>query len=324
MIKLTDIEACYDRIKEYVSKTRLEKSLYLSEGDSEAYLKLECEQAIVKNFKIRGVLGKLTLLSEEQIKKGFGTISSGNQGVSLAYAAKLLQLGQPHIVAPVTSPKPKIEKMQHFNADIQLMGETFDDANRLGERVFEENGYVKIDAREDPEGLFGPGTIALEILEQLPDVDIVIVPMGSGGHSIACGSYFRQKKPNVKVYAVEAEYSPAIIENLKTGIWTKFYPVEGDVLMQSLIGGAAKHTFDNVKECVDDILVVNDTDVKQAIYELAQNEKVIAEPDSAAVYAAYKRYKELFKGKKTAMVITGGNISKEVFKDIMRDDHLYG
>lgn len=317
MIDIRHIEAAYDRIKDHVSRTRLEKSLYLSEGDSEAYMKLECEQALVKNFKIRGVLGKLTLLTPEQLAKGYGTISSGNQGVSVAYASQLLGLDRPYIVVPETSPKPKIEKMTHFGADIHYFGKTFDEANGMGESIFEEKGMIKIDAREDVEGLYGAGTIGLEILQQLPDIDCLLVPMGSGGNSIANGSYFRQAKPDVKVYAVEAENSPALIENLKTGVWTKFYDAPEDAIMQSLIGGCAKNTFDNAKECLDDVLVVSDDEVRSAIYEMAQNEKVIAEPDSAAVYAAYKRYRHLFEGKKTAMIVTGGNISKDLFRDII-------
>lgn len=320
MIDIKHIEDCYDRIKDYVAKTRLEKSLYLSEGDSEVYMKLECEQPFVKNFKIRGVLGKLTLLTDEQIATGVGTISSGNQGVSLAYGAQLLGIKDPKIIAPTTSPKPKIEKMEYYGADINLMGETFDEANGNGEAVFEEKGWVKIDAREDREGLYGPGTIGLEILEEMPDLDVILIPMGSGGNSIANGSYFRQKKPSVKVYAVEAENSPALIENKEAGRWTKFFNFPKDALMQSLVGGCAKHTYDNSDECIDDVLLVNDEEVRRAVYEMAQNEKVIAEPDSASVYAAYKRYKDLFKGKKTAMIITGGNISKELFQDIIKNE----
>ena len=100
-------------------------------------------------------------------------------------------------------------------------------------------------------------------------------------------------------------------------MWTKFYKAPDDAIMQSLVGGCAKNTFDNAEECLDDILVVSDDEVRRAIYEMAQNEKVIAEPDSAAVYAAYKRYRHLFEGKKTAMIVTGGNISKELFRDII-------
>ncbi|MBR6529766.1 MAG: pyridoxal-phosphate dependent enzyme, partial [Firmicutes bacterium] len=232
MIDIKHIEAAYDRIKDYVAKTRLEKSLYLSEGDTEVYMKLECEQPIVKNFKLRGVLGKITLLSEEQLKKGYGTISSGNQGVSVSYASQILGLDRPYIVVPENTPKPKLEKMEKFGADIHKFGHSFDEANGTGEAIFEEKGMVKIDAREDVEGLYGAGTIGLEVLQQLPDVDCVIIPKGSGGNSIANGSYFRQAKPDVKIYSVEAANSPALTTNLKTGVWTKFFDSPEDALLQ--------------------------------------------------------------------------------------------
>lgn len=317
MINIKDIEAAYERIEKFVMKTRLEKSLYLSEGNTEAYMKLECDQPVVKNFKLRGVLGKLTLLTEEQLKRGYGTISSGNQGVSVAYASQLLNLGRPYIVVPETTPRPKLEKMEKFGADIHFFGRSFDEANGLGESVFEEKNMIKIDAREDQEGLYGTGTIGMEILQQLPDVDIILIPKGSGGDAIANGSYFRQAKPDVKIIAVEAENSPALTTNLKTGVWTKFFSSPDDAIMQSLVGGCAKNTFDNARDCIDDILLVSDEEVRDAIYEMAQNEKVIAEPDSASVYAAFKRYRHMFEGKKTAMIITGGNISKELFKEII-------
>ncbi len=317
MIHLKKIEDCYERIKKHVYKTRLEKSLYLSDGDTEVYMKLECEQPFVKNFKLRGVLGKLTLLNNNDFEKGVGTISSGNQGVSLAYGSKVLGIKDPIIIVPSTTPPPKIEKMKYFGAKIQLMGKTFDEVNKLGESEFEKNGWIKIDAREDADGICGAGSIGIEILDQLPDIDILLLPMGSGGNSIANGSYFKQKKPNVKIYAVEAENSPALIENYENGRWTKFFNFPPDALMQSLVGGCAKHTYDNAKDCVDEVLLVNDHEVRQAVYDMAQNEKVIAEPDSASVYAAYKRYSQKFSGKKTAMIITGGNISKPLFKDIV-------
>ena len=143
MIDIKHIEAAYDRIKDYVARTRLEKSLYLSEGDTEVYMKLECEQPIVKNFKLRGVLGKLTLLTDEQLKNGYGTISSGNQGVSVSYASQLLKLDRPYIVVPENTPKPKLEKMEKFGADIHKFGHSFDEANGTGEAIFEEKGIIK-------------------------------------------------------------------------------------------------------------------------------------------------------------------------------------
>jgi len=147
---------------------------------------------------------------------------------------------------------------------------------------------------------------------------VIIVPMGSGALAVSTASYFKQMKPDVKVYAIEAAYSPALIKNLKNGIWTETFDIttNEEPLLKSLIGGCAKFTFDNA-EVLEDILLVNDEDAKKAVAEIAKKEKAIVEPDSAVVYAAYKNNIELFKGKKTVLIITGGNIDDDLFKEII-------
>lgn len=321
MLELRKIEDSYQRIKSYLKPTRLEESLNLSDEDSKVYLKLENEQAFVKSFKIRGVLSKLTSLTDDEIKNNeITTISSGNQGVSLAYGAKLLGLKSPIIYAPETTPKPKIDKIKYFGAEIVQVGRTFDEANVKADEIIKEKGYIKVDAREDEVGVVGQASIGIEILNAMPDIDAVIVPKGSGGMSIAIASYFKQKKPNVKVYAVEAANSPALTENLRSGVWTRTYDVttEGEALLQSLIGGCARLTFDN-SDVLEDIFLVSDDEAKKAVVEIVKKEKMIVEPDSAVVYAAYKKHSHIFKGKKTALIISGANIDDEVFKNIITE-----
>lgn len=321
MLDLVQIENCYEKIKPYLKETPLEESLYLSDDSTKAYLKLECMQPVVRNFKIRGVLGKLSHLTKEQLEKGIATVSSGNQGVSLAYGAKILGIGSPHIYAPTSTPSPKIHKMEHFGAKLHLVGNDFDEANEIGTEEIRKNGYTFIDAREDPLGIIGASTIGIEILNKIPDIDAVIIPTGSGGDLTANGSYFKQKKPDVKVYSVEMDFSAALKTNIEQGIWTRFFPNDHpDTIIGSLTGGCAKHTFDNFHKVCDDILLVSEEEIRQAIYDMAQDEKIICEPDSAAAYAAFKKYKELFKGKKTALYITGGNISPTVFKSVMEEE----
>lgn len=319
MIKLHKIEGCYEKIKSFLSPTRLEKSIYLSSNESPVYLKLENEQPIVKAFKIRGVLGKLVTLSEEDIKgKEIAAITSGNHGVALAYCAKMLGLKSPIIFAPETAPQPKIDKMKYFGASVIQIGKIYDETHMMADEIISEKGYIKIDSREDELGVVGQGSIAIEIIDQMPNVDAVIVPMGSGGMSIAIASYFKQEKPNVKVYAVEAENSPALVENLKSGIWTETFEVnsDGNPLLKSLVGGCAKLTFENA-EVLEDIFLVSDEDAKIALSEIVKHEKVIVEPDSAVVYAAYKNNAEIFKGKNTVLVISGGNVDDDIFKQII-------
>ena len=321
MLDLIEIEKRYEKIKPYLKETPLEESLYLSDENTKAYLKLECLQPVVRNFKLRGVLGKLSSLTEEQLQKGVATVSSGNQGVSLAYGAKLMGIPSPHIYAPNSTPLPKIHKMKHFGANLHLVGDDFDEANKIGTEEIKNNGYTFIDAREDPDGITGTASIGIEILERVPDTDAVIIPVGSGGDLTSNGSYFKQKKPDVKVYGVEVDFSPALKTNLEENKWTRFFTNDRpDTIIGSLTGGCAKHTFDNYNKVCDGLLIVSEEEIRQAVYEMAQNEKVICEPDSAASYAAYKKYRELFENKKTALYITGANISSEVFDSIMKEN----
>lgn len=318
MVPVEKIEAAYERMSPYLRPTRLEKSLHLSSETSEVYMKLENEQPIVKTFKIRGVLSKLTSLSEKELHNNtMAAISSGNHGVALAYCAQLLGLKSPVIFVPETAPEPKVQKIQSFGGSIRKVGHIYDDTHLIAGQIIAEEGYTLIDAREDEDGVVGQASIGIEILQELPDVDCVLIPMGSGGSCVSNASYFKARKPNVKVYGVEAENSPALIENLKNGAWTEFYNVNDEnPLLKSLIGGVAKYTYDNA-DVLEDILLVNDREAGEAVAEILREEKVVVEPDSAVVYAAYKKYAGLFAGKKTAMVFSGGNIDDSVFKAIV-------
>ena len=320
MIDLPMILASEARIRPYLpAYTNLEKSDYLSQGADEVYLKLENQQHAVKSFKIRGVLSKLTALMEKFPDKKVitTTISSGNQGVCLSYGTQLLGFPSPQVYVPHTTPQPKIDKMKYLGAMIHFVGQSFDEANQLGGELIQKTGYQKVDSREDEEAVCGQGSIGIEILKQLPDVDAVILPMGSGALSIAVGSYFKQTKPSVMVIGVESERSPAMVENLKTGVWTKFYPVEGSPLLKSLVGGVAQLSFHHARSALDHIVLVSDEEAKQAVADLARYEKTICEPDSAAAYAAYQKIRPSLAGKKTALVLTGANIAPDLFKEVI-------
>lgn len=318
MVHAKDVEQAYERINNYIAKTRLEKSVGLSREGSEVYLKMENEQPVVRSYKIRGVLAKLTLL-DPQDKTTLAAISSGNHGVSLCYGATLLGFDPPVIFAPLSTPKPKLEKIQSMGGELHLLGHCFDEANRLGEIALEQGNYRKVDSREDPEGVAGQGTVALEILQQMPDVDILMAPIGSGGLITGCASYLKERYPWVKIIGVEPDYCPAMKENLEQGRWTKFFPFEGDTLLDSLVGGIAHHSFERAKELVDEILLIKDEDVKKGLKELLWKEKVVLEPDSAACYGAYMKYPEMFRGKKTAMILTGANIDGDLFTRLLSE-----
>lgn len=317
LISIHEIEASYQRISPYIRPTRLEKSLYLSDENTEVYLKLESENKVAKSFKLRSALGKLTTLTEEEKSRGVAAVSSGNLGVAVAYACNLLGISNVNIIVPKTTPLSKLDKIRYFNANLILVGDVFDEASILGEEIIRKNGYTCVDAREDPKGLCGAATASLEILKEVPNLDAMLVPLGSGGNLIANSSYMKQVNSKIKMIGVEPDYSPALIKNLEEGQWHKSFEVKGDRLLQALIGGIAKYTYDNAKECIDDVLFVNDEETKRAMISMAQQEKIICEPDSAVVYAAFEKYREKFSGKKIALLITGGNIEKETFRKVM-------
>ena len=320
MIDINIIESSCYRIHQYIRPTRLEKSIHLSAKNTKVYMKMENEQPEVKAFKVRGVLSKLTSLSAAELQKSkLVAISSGNQGVALAYCANLLHLGAPVIYVPTTTPSPKLEKMRHFGAKVVLLGNLYDETHVLAERIIEEEGSIYVDAREDEIGAAGQGSIAAEVREQLPEVENIIVPMGSGGLAIAVASYFKQRDPSVKVYAVEASNSPSLVEFLKANRWQKTFDVltDGEPLLKSLVGGCAKLAFDHA-DVLEDILLVDDDEAARATAEIVKYEKAVVEPDSAVVYAAFQKYRHLFEGTNTAMVFTGGNVDNAVFGSIMQ------
>ncbi len=319
MLKAIDVEKAYQRIKPYITKTRLEKSVLLSDDKTWVYMKMENEQPVVRSYKIRGVLAKLTLLTEEEKKRTTAAISSGNHGVSLCYGTSLLGLRPPVIFAPHTTPKPKQEKIAKLGGELRFVGENFDQANEIGEKLLEEGNFTKVDSREDPLGVTGQGTLALEIMQEVPDLDILMAPISSGGLITACASYLKERYPQVKIIGVEPDYCPAMSENIEKRRWTKFFPFEGETILDSLVGGIAHHSYERASELVDEILFVNDEEVKEALWDLLLKEKVVVEPDSAVCYAALKKYKERFNNKKTAMIITGANVDEDFFIKLLKE-----
>ena len=178
-----EVKQAYERIRPYVRRTPLEESFYLNDGDRRYYFKLESMQR-AKSFKIRGAMNKMLTLTGEEKQKGVATISSGNHGSSVSYAASLLGISNAKVIVPETTPKSKVDKIKYFGADVMLMGSNYDEAHALGMKFIEEKGMTYIDAYyDDPKIYGGQGTIAIEILEQNPDIDTIVVPIGGGGLS---------------------------------------------------------------------------------------------------------------------------------------------
>ena len=313
-----DTKDAYNRIKSYTVKTPLEESFYLGDDNKKYFFKLESFQK-VKSFKIRGALNKMLTLNNEEKKSGVATISSGNHGSSVSYAAKLLGIRNVKIIVPESTPQSKIDKIEYFGGEAILLGKNYDEANSLGMNYILENNLTYIDAYyDDPYIYGGQGTIGIEILEQNPDIDTIVVPIGGGGLITGIAVAAKHIKPDIKIIGVQTEACPALIKSYQHNTFYEEYP-NTDTLCDSLIGGIGKLSYKLAKDYVDEFLIVSENGIAKAVSFMAKQEKFIAEAGSCTTIAAVNEYPEKISGKNIALVISGGNIDGEILTNILRN-----
>lgn len=313
-----DTKDAYNRIKSYTIKTPLEESFYLGDDNKKYFFKLESFQK-VKSFKIRGALNKMLTLNNEEKKSGVATISSGNHGSSVSYAAKLLGIRNVKIIVPESTPQSKIDKIEYFGGEAILLGKNYDEANSLGMNYILENNLTYIDAYyDDPYIYGGQGTIGIEILEQNPDIDTIVVPIGGGGLITGIAVAAKHIKPDIKIIGVQTEACPAMIKSYQHNTFYEEYP-NTDTLCDSLIGGIGKLSYKLAKDYVDEFLIVSENGIAKAVSFMAKQEKFIAEAGSCTTIAAVNEYPEKISGKNIALVISGGNIDGEILTNILRN-----
>ena len=311
-----EVKQAYERISPYIRKTPLEESFYLGDEERKYYFKLESFQR-AKSFKIRGALNKMVTLTEEEREKGVATISSGNHGSSVSYAASLLGIANAKVIVPETTPQSKVDKVKYFGADVMLMGKNYDEAHALGMKYIEENGMTYIDAYyDDPKIYGGQGTIAIEILEQNPDIDTIVVPIGGGGLITGISVAAKAIKPSIRIVGVQTEACPAMIKAYEDGIFYEEYPCE-ESLCDSLIGGIGALSYAMAKDYVDDFIAVSEETIAKAVSFMARDEKYIVEAGSCTTVAAVMDFRERIGGKNITLVLSGGNIDGDVLHRLM-------
>ena len=311
-----EVKQAYERIRPYIRKTPLEQSFYLGDEIRNYFFKLEsCQRA--KSFKIRGALNKMMTLTDEEKQKGVATISSGNHGSSVSYAASLLGIENAKIIVPETTPKSKVDKIKYFGAEVMLMGKNYDEAHARGMAYIEEHGMTYIDAYyDDPKIYGGQGTIAIELLEQNPDLDTIVVPIGGGGLITGIAVAAKAIKPSIRIVGVQTEACPAMIKSYEDGVFYEGYPCE-DSLCDSLIGGIGALSYAMAKDYVDDFIAVSEETIAKAVSFMAREEKYIVEAGSCTTVAAVMDYRERIGGRNIALVLSGGNIDGEVLYRLM-------
>lgn len=304
ILKLEDVVEARSRIKDICVNTKLiYSSEYSRECDNEVYIKPENLQ-ITGAFKLRGALNKICKLSDEKKKKGLIASSAGNHAQGVAYAASKLGI-EATIVMPETTPLIKVQATRNYGANVVLKGSVYDEAYEEAKRLEKENGYTFVHPFDDVDVMAGQGTIALEIIEELKNVDAILVPIGGGGLISGIAVAAKSVKPNIKVIGVQAEGANPMQCSFENG---KLVCAEN---IDTIADGAAvknpgKITFEIIKRYVDDIVTVSDQELMEAVYILMEKHKLVAEATGAMSLAALSRLK--FKGKKVVSVISGGNI----------------
>ena len=316
------------KAKENLSKVLLETHLIYSplfskESGNKVFIKPENLQK-TGSFKIRGAYNKISNLTDAEKKRGVIASSAGNHAQGVAYGAKESGI-KAVIVMPKSTPLIKVESTKQYGAEVILHGDVYDDAYKKAKELEEKEAYVFVHPFNDEDVLDGQGTIALEILEELPETDIILVPIGGGGliSGIACAA--KILKPEIKIIGVEPEGAASAYEAIKENkvVELKEANTIADGTAVKKIGDL---NFEYIKKYVDEIITVSDYELMEAFLLLVEKHKIIAENSGILSVAATKKIKE--KNKKVVSVISGGNIdvlmiSSMINKGLIRRDRIF-
>jgi len=310
-----DIKEAYPIVREVAHHTPLDRSNTFSRmTGGEVYLKLECLQR-TGSFKIRGAYYTISKLKDRIKAKGCVTASAGNHAQGVAYAASSAKV-KATIVMPEFSSAAKIQATLSYGAELVLHGRTYDEAVKRASEICEERKSVFIHSFDDPRVIAGQGTIGLEMLEDLPDLDVIVVPVGGGGLISGVSIALKNLKPNVKIYGVQASGAPSMARSLKKGEIVEL-PAVDTIADGIAIKRPSNLTFGITRELVDDVVVVDDDEITHAIFMLLERCKQVVEPAGAVGLAALLSGKIDVKGKKVGIIISGGNINMSLLARII-------
>jgi len=293
-----------ERLGTVIEKTKLiHSNIFSDESGNEVYIKPENLQR-TGAFKIRGAYNKIAKLTEEEKKRGVIAASAGNHAQGVALAAQKLGI-KAVIVMPKHTPLIKVEATRRYGAEVILTGEVYDEAYEYAKKLQEKEGYTFVHPFNDEDVIEGQGTIALEVLEELPDADIILVPIGGGGLISGIASAAKLKNPLIKIIGVEPEGAASALEARKS-----HHVVELDEANTIADGTAVKKigdiTFDYIEKYVDDIVTVSDYELMAAFLVLVEKHKIVAENSGILAVAGLKKLNVT--GKKIISIISGGNI----------------
>ncbi|MBR3103725.1 MAG: threonine ammonia-lyase [Lachnospiraceae bacterium] len=319
MLTLEAFEEASEIVKEVTLETKLVYSDYLSTlTGNKVYLKPENMQ-FTGAYKVRGAYYKASTLSDEERAKGVITASAGNHAQGVAYAAKKKGM-KATIVMPTTTPLIKVNRTKNFGADVVLYGDVYDEACEKAYQLAEEHGYTFIHPFDDPAVATGQGTIAMEIIKELPLVDVILVPIGGGGLATGVSTLAKLLNPKIKVIGVEPAGAACMKKSLQEG---KVVTLPG---VDTIADGTAVKTpgsviFPYIQQNIDEIITVEDEDLIVSFLDMVENHKMVVENSGLLTVAALKQLD--VKGKKIVAILSGGNMDVITMASVVQQGLIF-
>ena len=324
MLTLDRFEEASEIVKKVTQETKLVYSEYLSEQTgNKVYLKPENMQ-FTGAYKVRGAYYKISTLSEEERQRGLITASAGNHAQGVAYAAHKFG-AKAVIVMPTTTPLIKVERTKSYGAEVILKGDVYDEACAYALELAEKEGYTFIHPFDDPAVATGQGTIAMEIVQELPLVDYILVPIGGGGLATGVSTLAKLLNPHIKVIGVEPSGAACMKASLEKGEVVTL-PHVNTIADGTAVQTPGEHIFPYLQENLDDVITIDDDELIVAFLDMVENHKMIVENSGLLTVAALKHLN--VKNKRVVSILSGGNMdvitmSSVVQKGLILRDRIF-
>lgn len=316
-MELRDVYAVRNRIDSLIKKTPLEPSLFLSEKcGGEVWLKLENQQ-LTGSFKVRGALNRLLKINHDEKERGIVTASSGNHAQGIGYAAQILGL-KATIVVPTHTPRVKLDAIRRYGVELVMYGSEYMDAERRARQMEKEESMPFISGYNDLDIIAGQGTVGLEMVESMPDLDVVLVPVGGGGLISGVACVLKTINRDIKVVGVQSVASPVMCESVKQGHIVEM-ELENSVA-EGLHGGIEEGsvTFEMCRDLVDDFVLVREETIVKAIWLLLTQQHQVVEGAGAVGAAAIMENPQWFRNRRVGVVISGGNLDTKLLQEAVQ------
>lgn len=304
MLTLEKFEEAYDEVKKVTLETKLVYSDYFSKNTgNKVYFKPENMQ-FTGAYKLRGAYYKMSTLDKSDLERGIITASAGNHAQGVAYAAQCYGV-KATIVMPTTTPLIKVNRTKSYGAEVVLCGDVYDEACAKAYELAEEHGYTFVHPFDDLAVATGQGTIAMEIIKELPLVDYILVPIGGGGLATGVSTLAKLLNPKIKVIGVEPAYANCMQESIKAGKVVTL-PSVNTIADGTAVKTPGSKIFPYIQENLDDIITIEDEELVTAFLDMVENHKMVVENSGLLTVAALKHLD--VKNKKIVSILSGGNM----------------